>query len=583
MADDESGDDEWVTDGLFEADPDIEPGGTNVQIAGVDIQPQVVITSAVVILAFVFGTLLAPDRAELLFNQVSDGVNAAFDWVYVLAINVFILVVLYFALSKYGKIRIGGVDADKEFSDLSWFAMLFSAGMGIGLVFWSVGEPLFHFADPLFGTEPESAASAESAIALTYFHWGIHPWAVYALVGLGLAFFTFNRGLPLTFRSVFWPLLGERIYGWWGHVIDILTVFATLFGIATSLGLGALQINAGLSFLGSDVFGIAVPEGAGPQVVIIGIITAFALVSVGLGLQAGIRRLSNLNVILMTFLMLTVLLTGPTLFVLGLFPQTLGNYLSSLPELSLWTGSFDGAPYEGWQGDWTIFYWGWWIAWSPFVGMFIARISRGRTVREFILAVLFLPSLFSFVWMTIFGGTSLHFELFTDQTIVETVLEVGEEVAMFELYTLLPLTAILSAVTVLLVTTFFVTSSDSGSLVLAHITSGGLHQAPRTQRIGWALTEGVIAAVLLIGGGLAALQTAAITAGLPFALVLLVLCYSLWKGLGEEYETLESEEFAEAVDELVENRDVVVERAGTGVVTEIQDETDEEPAVDERA
>ncbi|ELY95749.1 choline/carnitine/betaine transporter [Natrialba hulunbeirensis JCM 10989] len=582
MSDDESGDDEWVADGLFEADPDIEPGETNVQIAGVSVQPHVVLISSVVILAFVFGTILAPDRAEQLFSWVSDGVNTTFDWVYVLAMNVFILVVLYFALSKYGKIRIGGVDADKEFSDLSWFAMLFSAGMGIGLMFWSVGEPLFHFADPLFGTEPESTAGAESAMALTYFHWGIHPWAVYGLVGLGLAFFTFNRGLPLTFRSAFWPILGDRIYGWGGHVIDILTVFATLFGIATSLGLGALQINAGLSFLGDGVLGTAIPEGTGPQVVIIGIITTFALISVGLGLKAGIRRLSNLNVILMAFLMVTVLLVGPTLFVLGLFPQTIGNYLSNLPGMSLWTGSFGGIPYEGWQGEWTIFYWGWWIAWSPFVGMFIARISRGRTVREFVLAVLFLPSLFSFLWMAIFGGTALHFELFTDQTIVGTVLEVGEEVAMFELYMLLPLTAILSGVTVLLVTTFFVTSSDSGSLVLAHITSGGLHRAPRTQRLGWALTEGIIAAVLLIGGGLSALQTASITAGLPFAFVLLVLCYSLWKGLGEEYETLESEEFAEAVDELVENRDVVVERTGTGGVTDIQDATDEEPAVDER-
>lgn len=581
MSEDDSPHDEGLTNELFEADTETEPGGTNVQVAGLDVQPHVTLISSVVIVLFVAVTLLFPDRAEQGFNWAFEGVNANFSWFYVLAMNVFIVSVLFFGTSKYGRIRLGGVDADTEFSDLSWFAMLFSAGMGIGLMFWSVGEPLFHFADPLFGAEPETEAAAETAMAITYLHWGFHPWGVYALVGLGIAFFTFNRGLPMTFRSVFWPLLGERIHGWWGHLIDVLTVFATLFGIATSLGLGALQINAGISFIGPEVFGVAVPNGTGTQVAIIALITAIALVSVGLGMHEGIRRLSQFNVRLMVLLMVMVLLAGPTLFVLGTFPQALGGYLVNFPELALWTDSYGESPYAGWQGEWTLFYWGWWIAWSPFVGMFIARISRGRTVREFVFAVLFLPPLFSFFWMAVFGGTALQFELFTEQTIMETVFEAGEEVAMFELFTLLPLTAVLSVITVVLVMTFFVTSSDSGSLVLGHISSGGMHEAPKNQRVAWALAEGTVAAVLLIGGGLAALQTASITAGLPFAFVLLVLCYSLWKGFDGEYETLESDKFATVVDELVEKGDVVTEETGTGVVTDIHDEGEGESTAEE--
>ncbi|RQG97274.1 BCCT family transporter [Natrarchaeobius chitinivorans] len=574
---------ERLTDDWFEADTDVEPGDTNVQIAGMDVQPHVFFISIGVIVAFILVTLFYPAEfaanalgetfasAEGAFEWLQGGIASNFGWFYILAVNLFIVVVLFFAFSKYGKIRLGGVDAEKEFSDVSWIAMLFSAGMGIGLMFWSVGEPLFHFADPLLGAEGETAAGAEVGMAITYFHWGFHPWAIYGLVGLGLAFFSFNRGLPLTFRSVFWPVLGDRIYGWPGHVIDILTIFATLFGIATSLGLGALQISAGLSFLGDEVVGTTVPSGTGAQVAIIAVITAIALLSVGAGLDKGIRRLSNLNVGLMFALLFTVLIVGPTVFVLGLFPQALGTYLTNFPQLSLWADSFGGAPYEGWLDAWTVFYWGWWISWSPFVGLFIARISRGRTVREFVGGVLILPAIFSFFWMAVFGGTALNFELFTDQGIMGTVFDVGEEVAMFELFTLLPFTIVLSVLAVILVTTFFVTSSDSGSLVLGHLSSGGKHDAPRNQRIAWALAEGVVASVLLIGGGLGALQTAAITAGLPFALVLVFLCYSLYLGLSKEYRTLESDEFAEWVDDIKDERDVVVRKSGSGVVTNIQE------------
>ncbi len=583
MVDDDNPWKDRLTDDWFEADTDVEPGDTNVMIAGMDVQPYVFFISIGVIIAFILITLFYPGEfiaglfgdafgtAAGTFGWLQESISTSFGWFYILAVNLFILVVLFFAFSRFGKIRLGGVNAEKEFSDISWIAMLFSAGMGIGLMFWSVGEPLFHFADPLLGAEGETAGGAEVAMAMTYFHWGFHPWAIYGLVGLGLAFFSFNRGLPLTFRSVFWPVLGDRIYGWPGHFIDILTIFATLFGIATSLGLGALQINAGLSFLGEDVAGTAVPTGTGFQVGIIAVITAIALVSVAAGLDKGVRRLSNINVGLMFFLLGTILIAGPTVFVLGLFPQALGTYLTSFPELSLWANSFGDAPYEGWLSDWTIFYWGWWISWSPFVGLFIARISRGRTIREFVGGVLLIPAIFSFFWMAVFGGTALHFELFTDTGIMGTVFDVGEEVAMFELFTLLPFTIILSVLAVILVTTFFVTSSDSGSLVLGHLSSGGKHDAPRNQRIAWALAEGFIAAVLLIGGGLEALQTAAITAGLPFAVVLVFLCYSLYLGLSKEYQTLESDEFSEWIEEIQDERDVVVRKSGSGVVTDIQE------------
>ncbi|TYL36333.1 glycine/betaine ABC transporter [Natronococcus pandeyae] len=583
MVDDDNPWGDRLTKDWFEADTDVKPGDTNVQVAGMDVQPHVFFISIGVIAAFILFTLFYPGglmanafgevfaTPEGAFEWLQGGIAGNFGWFYILSVNLFIAVVLFFAFSRFGKIRLGGVDAEKEFSDISWIAMLFSAGMGIGLMFWSVGEPLFHFADPLLGAEGETAAGAEVGMAITYFHWGFHPWAIYGLVGLGLAFFSFNRGLPLTFRSVFWPVLGDRIYGWPGHVIDILTVFATLFGIATSLGLGAMQISAGISFLGDEVAGTATPAGTGMQVAIIAVITAIALASVWAGLDKGIRRLSNLNVTLMLVMLFTVLIVGPTVFVLGLFPQALGTYLSNFPELALWADSFGGAPYEGWLDSWTVFYWAWWIAWSPFVGLFIARISRGRTIREFVAGVLILPALFSFFWMATLGGTALHFELFTEQGIMGTVFDVGEEVAMFELFTLLPFTVLLSVLAVILVTTFFVTSSDSGSLVLGHLSSGGKHDAPRNQRVAWALAEGAIAAVLLIGGGLGALQTASITAGLPFAVVLLFLCYSLYLGLEKEYRTLESEEFADWVEDIQDERDVVVRKSGSGVVTNIEE------------
>jgi choline/glycine/proline betaine transport protein len=423
--------------------------------------------------------------------------------------------------------------------------MLLSAGMGIGLMFWSVAEPMFHYGSPspMFGLTGETPAAAQAAMGVTYFHWGVHPWAVYALVGLSLAFFAYNRGLPLTIRSVFYPLLGERIYGFWGNFIDILSVLATLFGLATSLGLGVQQVSAGLNYL----FGW--PTADWFQVTLIAVITGFATLSVMAGLDKGVKNLSTLNMYLAAGLLVFILFVGPTVYVLSAFTQNIGYYIQNFAYLSFWVETFHGSGANGtnWQNSWTIFYWGWWISWSPFVGMFIARVSKGRTVREFIFGVMIIPTLLSFLWMSTFGGSALWLQT-TGGADLATAVSDDVSTALFAMLENFPLTAVTSLLGVFLVVVFFVTSSDSGSLVVDHLTSGGKLDSPVPQRVFWAVTEGVCAAVLLIGGGLTALQSAAITSGLPFTIVLLIMCYSLYKGLGEELyhaeliETLEQQE-----------------------------------------
>ena len=370
---------------LFHAETDREPGDTNWQGYGFDVHPQVFFISAFVVLAFIALSLIFQDAAQTLYSDIRTGAGTNFGWLFILAANLFIVFMIYLALSKFGSIKIGGVDAEKEFSDISWVAMLFSAGMGIGLMFFGVGEPVWHLNFPHLGTEAGTAAAGEAAMAVALFHWGFHPWAVYSLVGLSLAFFSFNRGLPLTFRSIFWPVLGERIYGWPGHIIDILTVFATLFGLTTSLGLGALQINAGLNFLGQNSGTFPeIATSTGVQVAIIALVTGVAVMSVAAGLDGGVKRLSNLNLLLMFSLLASVFILGPTLFIFNVLPQGIGAYLGNFFSLSFYAGALGAGgqyPYAGFLNDWTIFYWAWWIAWSPFVGMFIARISKGRTVR----------------------------------------------------------------------------------------------------------------------------------------------------------------------------------------------------------
>jgi choline/glycine/proline betaine transport protein len=590
---------------LFHPESDREPGDTNIQALGFDIHPVVFPIALVIIALFIALTIFYQTVADILgwtmvnsegevvtqtaqdaYGVIFDAIGANFGWFYLLAVNIFIVVLLYFALGKFGTIKIGGVEAEKEFSDFSWMAMLFSAGMGIGLMFFSVLEPVFYYTSTpgFWGAESGTGAAASAAMAQTFFHWGFHPWAIYGLVGLGLAFFSFNRGLPLTFRSIFWPLLGERIYGWPGHLIDLVTVFATLFGLSTSLGLGVAQVNSGMGYVGGDILGVV----SGPivpalfnnfaEVVLIGLITVIATFSVAAGLDGGVKRLSTLNLYLMFGLLGFMLLVGPTIFILGAWVEGLGTYFANVIELGFYRGTM--GPGGGSVTGWTIFYWGWWIAWSPFVGMFIARISKGRTVREFVLGVLFLPSMFSTLWLSTFGGSALapSVQEGGSGAVVGAYNELGygafETLGMFVMLNNYPLGAITGSLATLLVITFFVTSSDSGSLVIDHLTSGGKHDVPRVQRIFWALTEGLVASVLLIGGGLDALQTAAITTGLPFAAILCLMCYTVYLGLSNEYQILESEAFADRIEDLTTEGDIDVVTAGDEVVTDIREGDD---------
>ena len=524
------------------------PGDRNItRFPGFDFHPEVFIASGTLILVFVILTVIFREPAETAFGNVQKFIAEGMGWFMILAVSIYLSIAILLALSRFGSIRIGGQDARPEFPTFAWIAMLLSAGMGIGLMFWSVAEPIYHFQSPpsILGTiEPGTNDAAQQALNITFFHWGLHAWGIYALVGLALAFFTYNRGLPLTIRSVFYPLLGDGIYGWIGNVVDVLAVAATLFGLATSLGFGVQQVNAGFNFL------FNLPINTPVQVVLIVIITGFATASVVSGLDAGVRRLSELNMILAGILMVFVLLAGPTIFLLSTFVQTTGFYLASLPTLSFWTETFQST---SWQNSWTVFYWGWWVSWSPFVGIFIARISKGRTVKEFILGVLLLPSLLTFLWMSIFGGTAMYLELGDSAGIIADAVNAEVATALFVMLQQLPFTGITSFVGIVLVVVFFVTSSDSGSLVVDNLTSGGKLDSPVPQRVFWAAMEGLVAAVLLLGGGLTALQTAAITTGLPFAILLLVMCYSLYRALGEEYAVIQLKSSSVAVPKVQEN------------------------------
>ena len=526
-------------DGL-QVDPDIdfypevadrEPGDRNIVKWGFDIHPQVTFAAAAFLTVFIVLSL-ATDATGEVFDAILGFINGNLGWLYILDFNIFIGVALFFALSRYGKIRLGGPFARPEFSTASWYAMLLSAGLGIGLMFWGVAEPIFHLSSPppLFDVAPGSGEAGKAALATTYLHWGIHGWSLYGLVALALGFFAYNRGLPLTFRSIFYPILGPRIYGGWGNAIDTLTVLATLFGLATSLGFGAQQASAGLNKLFNT------PDNLLFQIILITAITGLATISVVAGLDAGVKRLSEINIWLAAAFLIFVMIVGPTLFILSLFTQSLGYYIQVLPEFSFWNEAFTGT---SWQASWTIFYWGWWISWSPFVGMFIARISKGRSVRELLLGVIFLPSVLCFLWMAVFGGSAINLQI-TGERDVATAVNENVATALFDMLEAFPWTGVVSMVGVLLLVSFFVTSSDSGSLVVDHLTSGGKLDSPKPQRVFWAIMEGLVAIVLLAGGGLGALQAAAVATGLPFALILLVMCWSLKKAFTEELDMLES-------------------------------------------
>ena len=511
-----------------EYETDYEVGQDNVQVLGMDMHNPVFFISAVLILVFVIGTIIFPAEAKTALDGAKGWTISNFDWLFMVGANIFVLFCIALIFLPVGKIRLGGKEARPDFSTLSWFAMLFAAGMGIGLMFWSVAEPVGYYTD-WFGTplnvEPNTPQAKDMALGAVMYHWGLHPWAIYGVVALSLAFFAYNKGMPLTIRSAFYPILGERCWGWAGHVIDVLAVLATIFGLATSLGLGAKQAAGGMHFL------FDTPNAINVQIAIIVGVTAAAVISVMRGLDGGVKLLSNINMGLAALLLLFVMIAGPTLLIFTSMGQTAVDYAVNIIPLSNWVGRED----QGFLHDWTVFYWAWWISWSPFVGMFIARVSYGRSVREFLTAVLLVPTLVTVVWMATFGGSGLHQ---TINGIGELANGVGDSsLALFQMLAELPLTAITSFLAIVLVLVFFITSSDSGSLVIDSITAGGKLDAPVPQRVFWAIMEGLIAGALLYGGGeqaLNALQAGAITTGLPFTVVLLVMCFSLYKGLSAE-------------------------------------------------
>lgn len=523
---------------------DYEIGQDNVELFGLDIHNPVFVISGLTIVVFVLVTLMFQQGAGEFFGWLRPAVTSTFDWFFLLSGNLFVLFALFLVVTPLGKVRLGGQDAKPDYNYIGWFAMLFAAGMGIGLMFFGVSEPMSHYSSSMGGVALENGVrtdwaplgaaagniedARDLAMAATIFHWGLHPWAIYAVVALALAFFSFNQKLPLTFRSAFYPLLGERVWGWPGHVIDVLAVFATLFGLATSLGFGTSQALAGFNFLYD--WG----TGSVAIVLLITFITSIAIISVVRGLDGGVKVLSEVNMGLALVLMFIIIFVGPTGEILNTAVSGGASYIANIIPLSMPFGREDVNFSQGW----TSFYWAWWISWSPFVGMFIARVSRGRTVREFVTCVILIPTLLSILWMAAFGGTAIS-QVIADAS--APVASAAQELKLFQMVSDFPWAGLLSMVGIVLVLVFFVTSSDSGSLVIDTITAGGKTEAPVQQRIFWCTFEGVVAATLLLVGGseaLSALQAMTVSTGLPFTVVLLVMCYSTWMGLSKASKSL---------------------------------------------
>ena len=485
-----------------------------------DIAPGVFYPSLLIILCFVFVAILGGEEVRILFAQLSQIITENTGWLFILGVNLFIVFCLWIAFGKYGKFRLGGAKARPDFTIFSWFSMLFSAGMGIGLLYFSVSEPIEHYSKPPIPQATDTDLAIQ-ALDFTFLHYGLHAWAIYCVVGLSLAYFTFNKHLPLSLRSVFFPFMGRNINSIYGIIIDVIAVVATLFGLATSLGFGARQIATGLKFL------TGVDSGIMTQITIIIVITFIATISVITGLKKGVRFLSRLNMfVALIFLLFIFLLTGPNA-AFRIFIESTGMYFHRFLEIGTWSSSFQSAE---WQNNWSVFYWAWWIAWSPFVGMFIARISRGRTIKEFVLGVLLVPTLMTFFWISVFGGAALSLEIEMPGSLSAAVLK-DSSTSLFVFLKQFPLSSITSIIGIFMVSVFFVTSSDSGSLVIDSITSGGKLNAPVGQRILWAQIEGFVAIALLLGGGLKAMQTASVSTGILFLFVLFLMCFSLSKSL----------------------------------------------------
>lgn len=493
------------------------------------INPSMGILAKAMVAVFLLFTILNVEFAGGIYADVKNWIQTTLNWYYVSLISIFFFLCIWLTIGRFGNLRLGADDEKPQFSFFSWFAMLFGAGMGIAMLFWSIAEPIYHFQGNPFitmaGVEAQTAEAAQVAMRISFFHWGFHGWAIYAVAGLAMAYFAYRKGLPLTIRSALYPILGDRIYGPIGHAVDLLGVFATIFGVATSLGLGVSQMNAGLNYL----FGMEIS--VINQVVLIAVISVVATFSAVSGVQKGIRILSELNVKLTVILLGFFLFAGPTIFLLGFYITSVGDYMANMVQMGFWT---DTNPESKWQGWWTVFYWGWYISWAPFVGLFIARISRGRTVREFLLGVILVPCLVSFLWLALFGGTALHMELYGAGGIVEAVnkdLTTALYVTMEALNVNETLTYGMAALATLMILTWFVTSADSGTLVICTLLSMGKDHPPVKFRIIWGLTVGAVAAVLLLAGGLKALQAASIAAALPFSVVMVMMIVGLLKSM----------------------------------------------------
>ncbi|MBX7272253.1 BCCT family transporter [Stutzerimonas chloritidismutans] len=482
----------------------------------------VFIPAVIVTLLLVIGTISNPELAGEVFSSTLAFITTNFGWFYMLSVAFFLVFIVGIAMTPWGSIKLGPDHAEPQYSFPAWFAMLFSAGYGIALLFFGVAEPVLHYASPPAGAG-ETVDAAKQAMQIAFFHWGFHIWAIYGLTGLVLAYFSFRHGLPLSMRSALYPIIGERIYGPIGHVVDVFAILGTLFGIATTLGLSVTQINAGINYLWPSI-----PISINVQIIAIAIITGLAICSVVAGLDKGVKNLSLLNMILAIGLMLFVFLVGPSIFILETFLQNTGSYLNNIIER---TFNLQAYSRSDWIGNWTLFIFGWTIAWSPFVGLFIAKISRGRTIRQFVFGVMFVPTIFTFLWFSVFGDTALHMIMVEGYTSLISDVQADNAIALFKLFELLPMTSIASFLAVVLIITFFVTSSDSGSLVIDSLAAGGALHTPVWQRVFWASIEGVVAFALLLAGGLSALQTMTIASALPFAIIMMIAALGMWRAL----------------------------------------------------
>lgn len=521
-------DDDPAKKALSDCETDYEIGQDNMEVLGLDIHNPVFFLSALLVIVFSVATLLFPSTAQDALSSARTFTLEAFDWLFAVTPVLVVLFCLILAISPLGRIRLGGTNAVPDFKIHSWVAMLFAAGVGIGFMFYGAAEPLAYYTD-WFGTplnvEAGTVEAERLAFSATLFHWGIAPWAIYALVGLSLGFFAHNKGLPLTVRSAFYPLLGERIWGWPGHLIDLFAVVSTVFGLATTIGIGGTQAAAGLGYL------LGFEPTIGVQIVLIAMMTGLAVISVFRGIHGGVKFLSNLNMAIAFGLLVFVIIAGPTVLIFTGFGENLLAYFTDTPALTDWMGREDIA----WFHDWTIFYWAWWISWSPFVGMFIARISKGRTVREYFSVVLFAPFAICVIWFTAFGETALDQNKSGAGELANGMSDAS--LVLFQMLAEMPFAAVTSTAAIMLLIVFIVTSADSGALVVDTITSGGKLHVPVAQRVFWACMLGLTASALLYGGGeeaLQSLQAGTITAALPFTFVILICCVSLWKGMRSE-------------------------------------------------